>query len=355
MEEQELLMSAGEFLKMELSCRKIKQIDFANAIGMSKSHFSELINGKISFTKSIAEKISKELGIPSVEFLQIQSNYKLAKYATESAEQEAQEMLKDIDKKVDLRTLCKRLTIDFKKPFSNIIDSFNNILGASPLDLTTQYAGMFKKSEKTGLDERMILTWVILAKHFSKNLEVQGIYDRNKILELVLSLRDVFHKNQEVISKTTKILSAYGIRFCVVNKVDRASIDGFSYIEDGIPTIVVTQRYDRIDNFAFSVMHELGHIYLNHCDNSMSRISIDLYEEELSKEEEKANEFALYALIDRSLWSKKPSSEINPFAIQTVFTKWANRNQLNPWIVLGCISKETGMYRFKGNDERHIN
>ena len=66
-------------------------------------------------------------------------------------------MLKDIDKKVDLRTLCKRLAIDFKKPFSNIIDSFNNILGASPLDLTTQYAGMFKKSEKAAVKDISII------------------------------------------------------------------------------------------------------------------------------------------------------------------------------------------------------
>ena len=45
---------------------------------------------------------------------------------------------------------------------------------------------------------------------------------------------------------------------------------------------------------------------------------------------------------------------INPFLIQRDYTKWAIDNNINKWIVLGRISKETGMYRFKSDSYRKV-
>lgn len=36
--------------------------------------------------------------------------------------------------------------------------------------------------------------------------------------------------------------------------------------KNGVPHIVLTKRYDRIDNFAFDLMHEVGHVLCHYID-----------------------------------------------------------------------------------------
>lgn len=44
----------------------------------------------------------------------------------------------------------------------------------------------------------------------------------------------------------------------------------------------------------------------------------------------------------------------NPLSIQKQYAKWAEEVGVNKWIVLGRISKETGMYKFKTDSSRNI-
>jgi HTH-type transcriptional regulator/antitoxin HigA len=46
---------------------------------------------------------------------------------------------------------------------------------------------------------------------------------------------------------------------------------------------------------------------------------------------------------------------LNPYVIQKKYTQWAKSKGLNPWIVLGRVSHETGMYRFTSDSSRSIN
>ncbi len=65
----------GAILKEELRERGIKQKDFAKTIGMSPSHLSELIKGKIRITSQIADKLEEGLNIPSIHWTNGQANY----------------------------------------------------------------------------------------------------------------------------------------------------------------------------------------------------------------------------------------------------------------------------------------
>ena len=139
--------------------------------------------------------------------------------------------------------------------------------------------------------------------------------------------------------------------FGVVEKVDGASIDGYSFDYNGHPCIVVTTRYNRIDNLAFAVMHELGHVK-NH-DNEDRRVNLEDYNHE-SPEEKAANAFAANALIPDVIWEKIPEVQLYPAQIQRLYTKWAQNNGYNKWIALGRISHETGMFKFKNDASRRI-
>lgn len=46
-------------------------------------------------------------------------------------------------------------------------------------------------------------------------------------------------------------------------KFDKTPIDGFSFWQGENPTIVLTLRLNRIDNYAFALLHEIYHVYMH--------------------------------------------------------------------------------------------
>jgi HTH-type transcriptional regulator/antitoxin HigA len=218
-----------------------------------------------------------------------------------------------------------------------------------------QSYGRFHKSGKTGLDNRMIATWTILAQYEAGKLPAPTTkYDKTLLDKLSGELSLIFHENSNTENRVSRKLSEYGIKFCIVPKVERASIDGYSFVSNGIPSIVITRRYNRIDNLAFAVLHEIGHLKL-HGNNGCGRVSVADADEQSTKEEREANEYAANILIPEDTWLNAPKVRMNPRIIQSEYSAWANRQGMNKWIVLGRVSHETGMYMFNSDKSRDIN
>ena len=97
----------------------------------------------------------------------------------------------------------------------------------------------------------------------------------------------------------------------------------------------------------------LGNIF--HASSTDKKF-INLLEE--AKEEQEANNYASQQLIPNHLWktSLLPQVTLNkPWIIQAKYSQWASDNHLNKWIVLGRISYETGMHKFRNDESRKIN
>jgi HTH-type transcriptional regulator/antitoxin HigA len=349
--------SPGDVLKKMLKAKDLSQTDFAKNVGISKSHVSDIIHGRISISKQIAEKIGNLLG-PNPEFwqnLQMRYNYDLQRIDPSAAESlKTNDSLSSLDNVFDINTIIKRLNLSKMNPkviLEELRTVFKNI--SSTDNVETELAGLFRKSQKTGLDERMAKTWIVIAKYVNNNVVVTGKFDRNCKESVCQQLCQVFHENKNVLERVSNILSSFGIKFSVVEKVDRASVDGFSFMKNDTPSIVITKRFNRIDNLAFNVMHEIGHIFLHLSDNETSGLNIP-GDVGFDKKEEEANSFARNALIPDRIWKNAPSVPMNVFIIQKTYTKWAQDNNFNKWIVLGRISQETGMYKFKDDNMRII-
>lgn len=344
----------GEVLKRELKTRGIKQKDLAEVTGLQPSHLSELVKGTRSVNNQIADKLEKALGIPAIHWIKLQSDYDFASKQLEImtvAEREAEIDYREYDKVFDVKTLMKRLGQSFYSIYHQILFCKQTLGLPAPAEMQVKY-GHFHKSEKTGTDTRMILTWALLARYAAGSIKVKGAFSKDMIPEMTGKLAVVLNENNNTEKQVCDILSAYGIRFTIVPKVDKASIDGYSFFcEDGIPAIVVTKRLPRIDNYAFAILHEVGHLYKHQAD-SLPHIAIAGEDED--KIELEANEYAANALIPIELWRKAPEVSLNPVAIQEKFTRWSEENHLNKWIVLGRISHETGMYKFTSDETRNI-
>ena len=168
-------------------------------------------------------------------------------------------------------------------------------------------------------------------------------------------LNHLFVINKDTIDTTKKILSRYGIKFIIVPKFDKTPIDGFSFWQGENPTIVLTLRLNRIDNYAFALLHEIYHVYM-HLFNNREQKYISIEGAEINKCEEEANKFAKYSLISKDLWSAflKQHSMISPHAMQMKIKQFAHQHNINEAIVLGFYQHDINLYSIKSSISREI-
>lgn len=348
----------GEVLKLELQERGISQKQLAEMTGMQRSHISELLKGRRNMSVRMASTLSDALGISADFWLRLQSVYtcnehRLTKMGV--SEREALGELAAYDKVFDVRTAIKRLGVTVTDAVGRLKALKDGLRLPSVAEMQMLTTGLFRRSEKTGTDARMTMTWILLARRHAAEMEVVGRYNPENATRMVSDIRTIFNENKNTISRLEAVFSGYGIKFGVEKKVERASVDAYSFIDAGVPVIIVTRRYDRIDNLAFSVCHELGHIVMHFSDaNNSVTSSLDIDEYCHSTEEREADSFASDMLIPKEVWKTIPRVQMNPIAIQRDYTRWAASNGINKWIALGRIAHETGMYRFKNDNARKI-
>lgn len=349
----------GSIIKMELKARNIKQKDFAERLSIQASHLSELLKGTRNLNEQLAKSIESLLNIPSAHLMQIQAEYDFQKKTAQIEdyhEHEAEMLLNLYNELYDMRVIYNRLGIG-KKSSTQRLEFCTNVLHFE--DIVAQrrkVSGYYHRSEKTGLDSRMIATWTVLAQYEAENKpKAVGNFDVSNMDALACDLAVIFNENNNTENRVSRKLSEYGIKFCVVPRIERASIDGYSFILNGQPSIVITKRFNRIDNMAFAVLHEVGHLKL-HIKGDGERVTLaDADEYKSSKEEREANNFASQALLPDSIWEDAPKTVMLPQIIQQAYSAWARKKGLNKWIVLGRISHDTGMYMFTSDKSREIN
>lgn len=350
----------GFILGMEIRARGFTQKSFAEQIAIQQSHLSEIIKGKRGISEQMAVKLEETLSIPADHWNQMQAKYDYEQKAANMhnmAERDAESMLLAYNEIYDMRIIFKYVGLIGKPSSERLSFCKEQLRFGTPTAQQKQVQGYFHKSEKTGLDTRMIATWAELAKYEASRKPLPtGKFNKDRMDDLAKELGEIFCDNHNTINRVEKLLNDYGIRFCVVPKIERASIDGYSFFIKGKPAIVVTKRYNRIDNLAFAVLHEVGHLKLHSSEDYRGSINLAYAEEELNtKEEQEANDFAAKALISDDLWNSAPSVPLDPIVIQKDYSKWAKEKHLNKWIVLGRISYLTGIYMFKSDKTREIN
>jgi HTH-type transcriptional regulator / antitoxin HigA len=94
-------------------------------------------------------------------------------------------------------------------------------------------------------------------------------------------------------------LNKAGIVTVVLKHLTHTYLDGAVFLrKGGSPVIALTLRYDRLDNFWFVLLHELGHLKLGHLSAESSWIADDLdLTGSDSLQERDADDFAARALL----------------------------------------------------------
>ena len=353
----------GKILKDELDYRNITQKEFALLTGIPQTHLNEIIKGKRAINPDIALVISKALEMDAILWLNLQNNYELdlAKINEKNSIRVNAIGQWQMIKLFIAEKFYKKMGVITGNPVSDIpvIKKIYEILHLEELiNVYSQpHFAKFKKSDKLTIDKINSVGWVKLIKYQALNLQVQH-FNARKQQELISELKVIFTKNKDTIEKTREVLAKYGVKFLVLPHPEKCAIDGISFWSVENPAIGLTIRHKRIDNFAFTVLHELGHIFL-HITNDKTVEFIDLDKEQdtvaykNSKEEVEANHFAKKALIEQTSWDQYINS--NPFFNEASIKIFANKIKIHPAIVQGRFCFEKDSFKIRSAIDKGLN
>lgn len=158
--------------------------------------------------------------------------------------------------------------------------------------------------------------------------------------------------NTELLTSLQGLLYKKGVVLIYNRALPAMKLDGVVFkLASGNPVIGMSLRFSRLDNFWFTLMHELSHIFL-HFDLLDSPILDDLEIETENEIEIAANRLAQDSFVDRRIWRTCEPKYDNS---ANVLERFANEIGVHKSIVAGMLRKETGDYSIYSSIVNEIN
>ncbi|HEU4634729.1 MAG TPA: ImmA/IrrE family metallo-endopeptidase [Edaphobacter sp.] len=137
-----------------------------------------------------------------------------------------------------------------------------------------------------------------------------------------------------------EFLEDHGIAVVIEPHLRGTQLDGAALKDaDGTPIVGLTLRYDRLDNFWFTLVHEVAHVW-KHVGNDEAFLD-DLDASSEDRREAEANRLAREAFIPRVMW-RRSEAYLSPS--RETIEKLARELRIHPAIVAGRLRKESSNY-----------
>lgn len=311
----------------------LTRADLVAYIG-SQSKVSEVLNRKRPLSLAMIRNLHKGLGIPADTLLQ-EPGAKLEPARYDPEQYPIGEMLKRgyfADWKGSLR--------EARQNAEELLNGFFAIFGG--LDPQPVYC---RKTDTDALNVHSLAAW---------QAHVLGLIQQKSLPPYVpTALDEMFFRriarasyfpNGPALVET--LLNQRGIHFVILPHLPQTYLDGASFFSpQGEPVIGMTLRHDRLDNFWFTLAHELGHLHL-HLPNDELVFFDDVEQgdhDSIDPRENEANEFARNLFISPTLWQERSKALLASQRDEDVIAL-AEEIEIAPAIVAGRLRWESGDY-----------
>ena len=352
----------GIYLKKELDKRQLKQKEFAKDIGMATSQLNEIIKGKRGISIEWAIMLEAVFGISKDYWLNLQKEYEFAKISQDEQLMNRTVYLKhwyQIREYTDIDFFKKKkLLSDILEKNVSLMLTFLNVSTSQEIQQEFRKLALkkFKKSSALIENNKYSFTWVKYVEYLAKGEKV-SMFDKNSQDQLINQIKSVFLEDK-LIKRLKELLNDFGIKLIIEEKEKNSKlpIDGMAFWSEDNPAIGLTVRHKRIDNLAFTVFHELGHIFL-HLNKGDSPFIDNIVDSTGNKEEEEeeANLFAENQLIPKKNWIRfKENTQI--FDSDSL-KDFAAQNNIHPAIPMGRLKFEHSDFyrrRFDINNKYYL-
>jgi HTH-type transcriptional regulator/antitoxin HigA len=322
-----------EAIKFRMEQEGLSRNDMRKYLG-SQSKVSEILNRKRTLSLSMMRALHDGLGIP------------------------AEVLLQDPGKELDE---CKHNYKDY--PFTEMykrgyFKSFNGTLHQAKgqaeellLDLFSVFGGkvpqpIYCKNSDKDVDQNALIAWQARVVELASQEDLPSFSQENLTRNLIEEVVKLSYFSQGP-QMAKELLNRKGINFIILKHLSHTYLDGACFSSpSGRPIIGLTLRYDREDNFWFTLVHELAHAFLHLSEDSSKAFFDETYRsipETSNPEEREANRFARDILIPPDEWARVKEELLKTNRSRTI-REFAERLGISPAIVAGRVRWETKEY-----------
>lgn len=325
----------GEYIAEELEARGWSQLDLAEIIGRPPQAVNEIIKAKRSITPETARGLAEAFGTSAQLWMNLQSAYDLARvHQGESSVVSRKAKLYEF---APVGEMQKRGWIERSSNFDVVEAQVMSFFAPTICDGQHVAAAARKSLGEWTPPQR---AWLARATQLARTVQVAGRFTK-AALRLALDALALLKADPEEIRKVPRVLNEAGIRFLIVAPLPQSKIDGACFwLSDDQPVVALSFRYDRIDWFWHTLMHELGHI-ANGDGKTTARLDISLVGTDAiapdakSDIEKKADAFAVAFLVDQS--ELEDFIQRVPVLSRLKIEGFSKRVGVNPGIVVGQL------------------
>lgn len=156
-------------------------------------------------------------------------------------------------------------------------------------------------------------------------------------------LRDLVRLSvfQDGPARAREFLLSQGIVLIAEPQIIGLRLDGVAFLAGNTPVIGMTLRRDTLDNFWFTLLHEIAHVILHYQMGLRMGFFDDTEKISIDEIEQEANDFASNMLIPSETWKRSPA-RIAKSAV--AIERLAKELGVHPAVVFGRVQKERGDY-----------
>lgn len=329
-----------EAIRFRMEQGGLKQADLVPYIG-NKSKVSEVLNGKRSLSLAMIRALHKGLGIPAHVLIR-----------------ESGRSLSPVYEGIDWREfplaemIKRRWFPDFTGRANDLCEKAEEILGPLlfPGGHDCRQAGMAARQHiRRGSVHNQHALWAWQARVLQlADAQELGAYDAKAMTpDLIRSVVCLSGLDDGPV-QARRLLARTGVGMVVLHYLPGTHLDGAAMLrQDGQPVVALTLRYDRLDNFWFTLAHELAHVVLHLAKDDPSTFMDDLEAEpSADKRETDADCLAANCLIPPEEWKR---SNVCQAPTDTSIRELAVRTRVSPAIVAGRVRFERHNYKIFNN------
>ena len=325
--------SPGTILR-ELDTRGWTQRDLAEILDRPPQVITEIVRGSKQITPDTALELGAAFGNAPRLWTNLETEYRLHLARQKRPVETLIERRSRLFQRLPIAELIRRRWITGTHDVDELEEQVCDFLGTESVDEEPKFVvANYRRStdaEDAVLAQR---AWVRRIEIVTAKQKVSAKFSAAKMRAAMPSMRG-FARTDADIANIPPFLADLGVRFVVVPHLPRTKVDGVAAYGASGPIIALSLRYDRIDWFWFTLMHEVAHLALGHKQSHLD--FLDRKEDNLgdAKDESEANALASDSLLESTALQSFTRQHRRMFSKQDI-ESFAEKQGVHPGIVVG--------------------
>jgi len=327
----------GQIIARNMEALNWNNKDLAEILGMSEKTVSLLVNGKQSITANTAILLGKAFGTSPEFWMSLEQNYRL-RSKKEGKREKDTELRAEIRKYMPVAEMRKKGWIACGRTADSQTEAVKNYWGVPSMDFSMYKKDSLPFCARQGKPDETYtrfysITWFQKARTEAAALKAPK-YSETKLATLSRRLRE-FSLTENPADALISELYGAGVKFFVISHLSKTFLDGASFHDGKNPVIVYTARYNRIDNFWWTVAHEMAHVLLHLKDGSGCFLDNLDDRTGISEQERQADALAAKLLGTKELLAK--AEPYKKYISEARLLEISGEFGLNPSVTLGIL------------------